>query len=362
MTQYESERTNGSRGGASAEGEEGSTLPRPPAKFVLKGHRDNVTSVRFHPFQELVCSASEDATIRVWDYEQGRVERTLKGHTGAVRDVAFDPKGTMLASCSNDLTIKIWDFTSSFNCTKTLHGHDHTISSVRFTPSGDQLVSCSRDNSIKIWETSTGYCKQTLTGHSKWVRRIDISPDGTLLISGAMDQTARVWDLQKGTCISTYSEHDNAIETVLFVPGKAAHTILRGIALRAAVANPTSASITDDSSSSDAVASTAETKYAASAGRDKVIKIFEINSGSTVATLQGHDNWVRDIYFLPDGKHLISVSDDRAVKVWDLKELRCIKTISDAHEHFIQCLDFSERNPHLATGSVDNAISIWPCR
>jgi platelet-activating factor acetylhydrolase IB subunit alpha len=338
------------------------TLPRPPAKFVLKGHRDNVTAVRFHPDMELVVSASEDATMRVWDFENGRIERTLKGHTGAVRDLAFDPKGTLLASCSNDLTIKIWDFTSSYNCVKTLHGHDHTISSVRFTPSGDFIVSCSRDNSIKVWETSTGYCKQTFNGHSKWVRRIDVSQDGTLVISGAMDQTARVWELASGKCITTYQEHDNAIETVLFVPSKAAATISRGIALKAAGADPSTASSSSDvEENKDADTSNAK-KYAASAGRDKLIKIFEISTGATVLTFSGHDNWVRDMIFHPDGKHLISVSDDRAIKIWDLKEQRCIKTIADAHEHFIQCLDFSVRNPHLATGSVDNSISIWPCR
>lgn len=364
MTQYESERSSsGGRGGAS--GEEGNTLPRPPAKFVLKGHRDNVTSVRFHPSHELVCSASEDATIRVWDYEQGRVERTLKGHTGAVRDLAFDAKGTMLVSCSNDLTIKLWDFTSTYTCTKTLHGHDHTISSVRFTPAGDQIVSCSRDNSIKVWETATGYCKQTLLGHTKWIRRVDISADGTLILSGSMDQSARIWDLRNGKCISTYEEHDNAIETVAFVPANSAHTVSRGIALK--LASPTAPTPSNDSSDannhSDEKSTNENTnKYAASAGRDKLIKIFEISSNQTVMTLSGHDNWVRDIYFHPDGKHLISVSDDRAIKIWDLKEQRCIKTIADAHEHFIQCLDFSVRNPHLATGSVDNSVSIWPCR
>lgn len=44
-------------------------------------------------------SASEDATIKTWDYETGEYERTLKGHTEAIQDVAFDDSGKLLGNC-----------------------------------------------------------------------------------------------------------------------------------------------------------------------------------------------------------------------------------------------------------------------
>lgn len=34
--------------------------------------------------------------------------------------------------------------------------------------------------------------------------------------------------------------------------------------------------------------------------------------------LIGHDGWVRSIIFHPNGKYLLSSSDDKAVFVWDL--------------------------------------------
>lgn len=43
-----------------------------------------------------MLSSSEDATIKVWDYESGDFERTLKGHTDAVQDIAFDHTGKLL--------------------------------------------------------------------------------------------------------------------------------------------------------------------------------------------------------------------------------------------------------------------------
>jgi WD40 repeat protein len=43
----------------------GEWVPRPPEKFELKGHRDTVTHVVFHPTFDIIASASEDATIKV---------------------------------------------------------------------------------------------------------------------------------------------------------------------------------------------------------------------------------------------------------------------------------------------------------
>ena len=67
----------------------GDGLPREPEKYTMSGHRGKVTKVAIHPVYSLVASASEDATIRLWDFEQGEHERTLKGHSGIVKFLAF---------------------------------------------------------------------------------------------------------------------------------------------------------------------------------------------------------------------------------------------------------------------------------
>lgn len=76
--------------------------PRPPEQWTLTGHRSPITRVAFHPVFTVVASASEDTTIRIWDYESGDYERTLKGHTKAVQDIAFDPKGNFLGRLSGN--------------------------------------------------------------------------------------------------------------------------------------------------------------------------------------------------------------------------------------------------------------------
>ena len=51
----------------------------------------------------------------------------------------------------------------------------------------------------------------------------------------------------------------------------------------------------------------------------------------------GHDNWVRGIVFHPSGKYALSASDDKTLRVWDLKNKRNCKTV-EAHQHFVTSL------------------------
>lgn len=47
----------------------GDGLPKMPEKFCLLGHRQRITKVAIHPVYTIVASASEDGSIKMWDYE-----------------------------------------------------------------------------------------------------------------------------------------------------------------------------------------------------------------------------------------------------------------------------------------------------
>jgi platelet-activating factor acetylhydrolase IB subunit alpha len=175
-------------------------LPHAPPAASLVGHRSPVTSIAVHPLYSLVASASEDSTVKIWDYESAQYERTLKGHTGVVNGVAFNSSGTLLASCSADMSIKLWDM-KVYSCTATLRGHDHTVSAVEFSLAGDHVFSCSRDGTIKCWEISSTYCIRTFLGHLDWVKCMSISLDGEHLASGSTDHSIIVWRVSTGQAL-----------------------------------------------------------------------------------------------------------------------------------------------------------------
>lgn len=57
-----------------------------------------VNAVAFHPLYSVLASASDDFTIKIWDWETGELERTLKAHTKRVTDCQFDSKGKQLGA------------------------------------------------------------------------------------------------------------------------------------------------------------------------------------------------------------------------------------------------------------------------
>ena len=55
----------------------------------------------------------------------------------------------------------------------------------------------------------------------------------------------------------------------------------------------------------------------ASAGRDKVIKIWETSSGWDTLSLKGHKGAILDVSFSRDDSKILSASADSTVKIWD---------------------------------------------
>ena len=74
---------------------------------LLTGQSHYVKSLVVLPDSSL-ASASNDNTIRIWDYSKGITLKTLTGHTSGVYALVVLPDGS-LASGSNDNTIRIWN-------------------------------------------------------------------------------------------------------------------------------------------------------------------------------------------------------------------------------------------------------------
>jgi len=89
-------------------------------------------------------------------------------------------------------------------------------------------------------------------------------------------------------------------------------------------------------------------------------KIIILNSitGIQTAILSGHTDFVRSLAFSPDGTSLVSGSDDKTVKLWDVQTGGVVKTFH-GHTDWVHSVSISADYTTIASGSKDKTICLW---
>ncbi|CAH8561417.1 unnamed protein product [Heterobilharzia americana] len=209
---------------------------------TITGHDKPVVCLRWGG-TDLIYSASQDRTIRVWRSKDGVLCRTLNLHGHWVnclalstdyvlRTGAFDPacaqlvktvpvfpkdsetalktselakslydkmKGShpeRLVSGSDDNTLSLWQpEVDKKPLAPRMVGHKGVVNDVKFSPDGRLLASASFDHSVKIWDGFTGQFLATMFGHVQDVYLVSWSSDSRLVVSCSKDSTVKVWSI-----------------------------------------------------------------------------------------------------------------------------------------------------------------------
>ena len=71
---------------------------------------------------------------------------------------------------------------------------------------------------------------------------------------------------------------------------------------------------------------------------------------------------MRDVAFHASGLIGLSVAEDRTLRAFDLVTGKVLKTVEDAHDHFVTSLAVHPSQPLVVTGGVDKLVKVWDCR
>ncbi|KAF4525212.1 hypothetical protein B566_EDAN008319 [Ephemera danica] len=210
--------------------------------FTLLGHLDYIRTTMFHHEYPWILSASDDQTIRIWNWQSRTCICVLTGHNHYVMCAQFHPTDDIVVSASLDQTVRVWDISGIASQRQglrkknvapgpggledhmrnpgstdlfgqadavvkhVLEGHDRGVNWACFHPTLPLIVSGADDRQIKLWRMNEAKAWEvdTCRGHYNNVSCVLFHPRQELILSNSEDKSIRVWDMTKRTCLHTF--------------------------------------------------------------------------------------------------------------------------------------------------------------
>lgn len=99
-------------------------------------------------------------------------------------------------------------------------------------------------------------------------------------------------------------------------------------------------------------------RWLVSGSEDWTLRLWDLRVNRVVSTFEGHTGIVHTVAFTPDGKSLLSGSEDRLLCLWDITSAQLQWTFK-GHTLAVQGVAFSDDGKRASSVSEDGTVRIW---
>ncbi|XP_072030662.1 uncharacterized protein [Amphiura filiformis] len=243
------------------------------------------------PDGQYLASGDRSGNIRVHDLQFMDELHCIEAHDSEVLCLEFTIPETgynLLASASRDRLIHVFNMDEQCSLMQTIDDHSSCITAVKFSYNNAQLqmISCGADKALMFRTAVQNPDLQFLRNHhvvgKQTLYDIAIDPTKKFVATACQDRNLRIHNTVTGKLKRIYKGSQSDDGTLIRVE-------------------------LDPSG-----------MYVATSCSDKTLAIYDFYSGECVGTMTGHSELVTGIKFSNDCKHLISVSGDGCIFLWQL--------------------------------------------
>ncbi|XP_056172293.1 uncharacterized protein LOC115672345 isoform X2 [Syzygium oleosum] len=213
-------------------------------------------------------------------------------------------KNYFLASGGRDRVIHLYDVERNFDHLESIDDHSAAVTSVKLISGNGKLLSCSADRSLVFrdivvadgsYKISYGH-RQMASNGTVYDMALDRSEE--VAVTVGQDKKINTFDIASGKLIRSFKQDRDGGDPIKVFMDPSCN-------------------------------------YLVCSYSDKSMRMYDFNSGEMVIQAAGHGEVVTGVIFLPDCEHIISVSGDGCIFVWQVpsafscKMLQGIKANSD---------------------------------
>uniref|UniRef100_A0A8C7N9S9 WD repeat-containing protein 37 n=1 Tax=Oncorhynchus kisutch TaxID=8019 RepID=A0A8C7N9S9_ONCKI len=261
------------------------------------GHRDGIWDLSVTRTQPVVLgTASADHSAMLWSIETGKCLLKYLGHAGSVNSIKFHPTEQMALTASGDQTAHIWRYTVQLPTPQPVA--DISVSFSKTCPICWCVCVCARVCDVYFSDKdeadgdgdgpnecpSIRVSSTTLRSHQGVVIAADWLVGGKQVVTASWDRAANLYDVETSELVHSLTGHDQELTHCCTHPTQ---------------------------------------RLVVTSSRDTTFRLWDFRDPSihSVNVFQGHTDTVTSAVFTV-GDNVVSGSDDRTVKVWDLKNMR----------------------------------------
>lgn len=356
---------------------------------IFKGHKGWVRALAFSPDGKWLISAGHDRTIRIQQFSVTKEIKTFQDKQAPIMDASFFPAGEELdLIVAHSLRSVLWRNSISPSPQLNLL-ENSTTATVRFSPDGQYYITGGdvKEKEIRIWHYREGQEPQFLqrAEHPNRVLSTAFSHNSKLLLTGSTYfTTAHLFKLEEINSdgepyVPLDFKHSKKIYSLGFLQDDVHFlTVDQESMVRIWHVddnqNPVNSFVAHKSRpwGGGATRSLAIFSLDPDQGRYRLLtthwngtaRIWEgdqlTKNGipNLIKTLTGHSAGINTGVFSRDGRFVLTGSEDRSVKLWDVRSGAAVQTLS-GHRSGLHHVMFSSHDQYILSVDKGRLVKCW---